>query len=180
MFSCFAQFIILFLQHRSLWFCCRNSSSNISPSSKFKVKKRTHFHNEKIRSPSHQIFSLIWLLCLLVRSNAEVKMNMLKIFYFKQGVFRWFSPLSLSKSSLTSFTLLPALFLSVALWPWQVDMLKEMSVYVNTRSTPFSSLQKQSEFRSCVFLTAFSVPSQAVSLSLPAGSPLQRETLPHR
>ena len=107
-------------------------------------------------------------------------MNMLKIFYFKQGVFRWFSPLSLSKSSLTSFTLLPALFLSVALWPWQVDMLKEMSVYVNTRSTPFSSLQKQSEFRSCVFLTAFSVPSQAVSLSLPAGSPLQRETLPHR
>ena len=82
-------------------------------------------------------------------------MNMLKIFYFKQGVFRWFSPLSLSKSSLTSFTLLPALFLSVGLSPWQVNILKEMSVYVNTRSIPFASLQKQSEFRPHFFQLNF-------------------------
>ena len=57
---------------------------------------------------------------------------MLKIFYFKQGVFRWFSPLSPSKSSLTLFTLLPALFLSVGLSPWQVISCWKRCLFMST------------------------------------------------
>ena len=105
-------------------------------------------------------------------------MNMLKIFYFKQGVFRWFSPLSPSKSSLTSFTLLPALFLLVGLSPWQVNILKEMSFYANFISITFASVQKQSEFCPCVFQLNFLFLAR-LSLSLCQLVPPRRKKFRH-
>ena len=57
-------------------------------------------------------------------------------------------------------------------------LLKEMSVYVNTSSIPFASLQKQSEFRPCVFQLHFLFLPR-LSLSLCQLVPPCREKLCH-